>query len=102
MERHSIGRGKAIALAESHWWELCDDREIAMTQLFTAELCMPFDRFHQSVEKALGRSVWTHEFGLNYDGLCRELLGETEPPTMQQIIDMIPAETRIIVSVDSE
>ncbi|ADP02551.1 hypothetical protein [Cronobacter phage EspYZU12] len=30
---------------------------------FTGILCCPFNLFHEDVEKRLGRSVWTHEFG---------------------------------------
>lgn len=55
--------------------------------------------FHEAVEKALGRPVWTHEFGLNWDGLKKELMGEAPAPTMQEIIDLIPEEKRIIVEV---
>ena len=99
-KRHSIGRDKAIELAESHWWELCDDREIAEFQLFTAELCMPFDRFHQALEAALGRPVWTHELGMNYDGICQEFLGERAAPSMDEIMNLIPAEKRIVLTVD--
>lgn len=98
-ERQSIGREKAIALAESNWWELCDHREIAGFQLFTEELCCPFDVFHDAVEKSLGRPVWTHEFGLNYDGIVAEFLGERQPPTMEEIIGLIPEEKRVIVVV---
>ena len=68
-----------------------------MFQLFTDKLCMPFTIFHAAMEKALGRPVYTHEFGLNYDGLVEELLGKKPAPTMQEIMEMIPADKRIIV-----
>lgn len=96
-KQQSIGSEKAIALAESNWWELCTHREIAEFQLFTAELCLPFEKFHEAVEKSLGRPVFTHEFGLNFDGIIAEFLGEREAPTMTEIMELIPAENRVIV-----
>ena len=101
-QQQSIGKQKAIELAESNWWELCTDHEIAEFQLFTVELCMPFSRFHEAMEKALGRPVWTHEFGMNYDGLVAEFLGDRTPPTMQEIIELIPADKRIVIVNDKE
>ena len=97
MTRTSIGKPAAIALGKSDWWKTKTAREIAGFQLFTEELCCPFDVFHKSVEESLERSVWTHEFGLNYEGICKEFLGESEPPTMQEIFEMIPEEKRLIV-----
>lgn len=98
-ERNSIGKEKAIELAESNWWELCDHREIAEFQLLTKELCCPFAVFHEAIEKSLGRPVWTHEFGMNYDGIVAEFLGERESPSMEEIIGLIPEEKRMIVGI---
>lgn len=95
----SIGREKAIALYESRWWEQCSHRDIAKFQLHTQELCCPFDVFHESVEKSLGRPVFTHEFGLNWDGLVSELLGEKDALTIDEIISLIPEEKRVIVQL---
>jgi hypothetical protein len=97
-QRNSIGREKAIALADSHWWELCTAREAAEFQLFTAEPCMPFWEFHRVLTESLGRPVWTHELGLNYDGIVAEFLGERPAPTMEEIIGLIPPEKRVIVT----
>ena len=94
----SIGKEKAIKLYYSKWWEGLSHRKIAEFQLFTAELSCPFDVFHEAVEKSLGRPVFTHEFGLNYDGICREFLGEKEPPTMNEILNLIPQEKLIVVT----
>lgn len=97
--RQSIGSEKAIALAKSGWWEGRTAREIAKFQLFTDELSMPFSVFHEALEKALGRPVFTHELVLNYDGLCMELLGEKDAPTLNEIIELIPAEKRIVIQL---
>jgi hypothetical protein len=94
----SIGKEKAIELYETEWWKENSYRKIAEFQLFTAELCCPFDVFHEAVEKSLGRPVHTHEFGLNYGGICKEFLGEKEPPTMNEILHMIPQEKLIVVT----
>lgn len=94
----SIGKEKAIELYDSNWWEGLSHRDIAEFQLFTAELCCPFDVFQEAVEKSLGRPLFTHEFGLNYGGICKEFLGEKEPPTMNEILHMIPQEKLIIVA----
>jgi len=78
MNRKSIGKDKAIELAATNWWKFCSHREIAEFQLFTKELACPFAVFHEAVEKSLGRPVWTHEFGMNYEGICKEFLCEKE------------------------
>ena len=95
--RQSIGREKAIVLADSRWWEGRTPREIAKFQLFTDEITMPFGVFHEALEKTLGRPVWTHELAFNFDGIAMELLGEKDAPTMEEIIGMIPEEKLIIL-----
>lgn len=92
-----LTKKQAIALAKTDWWKPLSHRDRAMFQMFEPLLCMPFDVFHEAVEKALGRPVWTHEFGLNADGLRRELLGEQAAPTMDEIIGLIPAEKRLVI-----
>jgi len=98
IHKQSIGRENAIKLAETNWWELCNHREIAGFQLFTEELCCPFDVFHEALEKSIGRPVFSHEIGLNYDGIVAEFLGEKEPPTIDEIFGLIPEEKRIIIA----
>lgn len=88
---------KAIELAKSNWWEGLDSKTVAQFQFKVEKACMPFDLFHKAVEEALGRPVWTHEFGLNWDGLIKELNGESPSPTFEEIIDMIPEEKRILI-----
>ena len=90
---------QAIALHDSGWWKSKTPEQIVRFQLFEPLLCMPFGDFHAAVEAALKRPVWTHEFGLNYDGLKKEFLGEASAPSMQEIIEMIPEAKRIIVEV---
>lgn len=94
MKQRSIGRDKAIALGKTEWWKRLPARSVFLLQLNTQELCMPFSEFHRVAEEALGRSVWTHEFA-NPDVLLLELNGEKDAPSMQEILDLIPAEKRI-------
>jgi hypothetical protein len=95
-----LTKEQAIEFAESGAWKEMTFRQRAVFQMFQPLLCMPFDIFHEAVEKTLGRPVYTHEFGsMNHDGLMAELFEGKEPPTLQEIIEMIPAEKRIIISV---
>ena len=91
---------EAVALYESKFWESMTHRERATFQMHEERLCMPFDVFHEAVEAAIGRPVWTHEFGLNRDGIIKELNGDGPAPTMAEIIEMIPEDKRIPVISD--
>lgn len=95
--RVSIGKEAAIALASSGYWNDKSAREIAGFQLFTQELSMDFGTFHKAVEESLGRPVWTHEFGLNYDGIVSEFLGDSPAPSFIDIMNLIPEDKRILV-----
>ncbi len=90
---------QAIKLYDSRFWEKMDYRQRAEFQLCEEKLCMPFGIFHEAIEKTLARPVFTHEFGLNIAGLKGELRGENGPPSMEEIINMIPEEKRIICLV---
>ena len=90
-------KDEAIELYESNFWEKLTDKENAILQLYGERLCMPPSVFHKAIEGALGRAVFTHEFGLNYDGLKRELLGLEEAPSPNDIFEMIPKEKNPIL-----
>lgn len=92
-----LSQEEAIALAESEFWKEMSDREIAEFQMFQDKLCVPFNVFHKAIEKALGRPVYTHEFGLNWEGLQKELRGEKPAPTFEEIVNLIPEEKRVII-----
>jgi len=93
----SIGQHNAIALAECKWWQGKTYKELANFQMNVAELTMPFDIFHEAIEKTLGRPVYTHEFGFNPEGLRAELAGEQHRPCLREIIEMIPEDKGIII-----
>lgn len=85
-----LTKEQAIAFCENKLYGGMTSRQIAVFQMEQERLCIPFDVFHKAIEEALGRPVYTHEFGLNYDGLRKELNGEKEPPTLEEIINLIP------------
>ena len=87
---------EAIALHDSKFWVNMTYKERAMFQMFESKLCMPFSIFQEAVEKTLGRPVWTHEFA--FYGIKKELLGDKEAPTFEEIVGLIPEEKRILVN----
>ncbi len=90
---------QAVAFHDSDIWKDMSHREIAEMQMAQKKLCVPFAVFHEAISKALGRDVYTHEFGLNWQGLYDELFDGKEPPSLQEIIEMIPEKKRVIVAV---
>jgi hypothetical protein len=92
-----ITREQAVKLAESGWWKDLPDDVVVAFQLFESRLCMDFDDFHAAVQRSLGRPVFTHEFGT--DGAKRleeEFLGKRPRATFEEIVDLIPADKRIL------
>jgi len=90
---------EAIQLAKSDFWKHLDSREIVEFQIYEEKLCMPWEVFHKAVNEVLGRPVYTHEFASsNINNLRMELMGEKTPPSIQEIMELIPEEKRIIIS----
>jgi len=89
---------QAIAFYENKLYEPLSYKERAKLQLFQQKLCMPFDVFHEAIEKALGRSVYTHEFAF-IDELRKEFLGEKEPPTLEEILSLLPNGKLIVLGL---
>jgi hypothetical protein len=90
-------REQAIALGESKFYERMSHKDIARFQINQEKLCMPFSVFHEAVEVTLGRPVFTHEFGVNAEGLKAEINDGALPPTMEEILNMIPEDKRVIL-----
>ena len=95
---------EAIEFAKSEVWEEENwtHWEIARFGLFQELLCMPFGVLHEAVEKSLGRPVFTHEFGLNADGIRREFLGLEDTPSFEDVLNLIPEEKRIVILADEQ
>lgn len=53
---------QAMILAGTEFWKKLTHQQIVEFQLFEDLLCMPFNVFHEAVEKCLGRPVLTSEF----------------------------------------
>lgn len=74
-------------------------RQIAEFQMEQYRLCMPIDVFMKALSDTLGRPVYTHELGLNREGLMKELRGEKEPTALEEIINLIPEDKRIVIHI---
>lgn len=94
-----LTKEQAIAFGENKYYEGWSARQIAEFQLEQDLLCIPFDIFHKAITEALGRPVYNHELGLNREELKKELNGEKEPATLEEILDLIPEDKRIIILV---
>ena len=94
-----LTREQAIAFSQSKIWESWTDEQIVRLQLFQEKLCVPFNRFHEAITNVLNRDVYTHEFGLNYEGIVMEYLGVKDPPTLDEIIRLIPEDKRIVIGI---
>ena len=91
-----LTQDEAIALAASGEWKDWTDEQIVAFQFYQEKLCMDFSRFHEAMEKVMGRPVWTHEFAFR-DRLQAELEGKLPAPTMEDILALIPPEKLIAV-----
>ena len=92
---------EAIELCNSNWWQSLGMAKAAFLQLNQTLLCMPFTEFHESVNFLLGRGVYTHEF-VNPNSLIAEAMGSKESPSLQDIIDLLPADKLIVLKVGQE
>ena len=77
--------------------EMTPDERMAEMQGLRGTLTMPFSNVHERIEELVGRSVWTHEIGMDFGELVREA-GHRLALTMDEIINLIPPEKRVIIS----
>jgi len=94
-----LTKEQAIEFHDSKAYESMTDRQKAEFQMGQKLLCMPFDVFHEAITNALGRDVYTHEFGLNYEGIKAELFDGAESLALVDIINQIPEEKRMVVAL---
>lgn len=94
-----ITREQAVALSHTQFWQQMTPRDIAVLQLFTPRLCVPFSTFHEAIEKAVDRPVFSHEFGIQamVDNLKQALLAGAPEPTFDELVELIPQEHRHLV-----
>lgn len=97
-----LTKDQAVALAATGWWKDQPVDVVAGFQLFEPRLCMDFGDFHAAVETALGRPVYSQEFGLDIEGLQREFLGERPMPTFEEVLALLPQDKLILLHVGME
>jgi hypothetical protein len=51
---------------------------------------MPFGKYHTTLEKYLGRPIYTYTLEFQKEKLINEFLGTKERPTFDEILSMIP------------
>lgn len=73
-----------------------DDRMAEMRDWCGGILTVEFSLVHKRIEQLVGRSVWTHEMGLNWDELVVEA-GHRNAPTMGAIVDLLTATGKPVV-----
>ena len=57
---------------DNRWWTSEDKKVLGYYQLMNPILLVSSDKFHDALVFLLGRPVFTHEMGLNYEGLKAE------------------------------
>lgn len=89
---------EAIAFAVNKCYEGLTAKQIVEVQLFQRRICLPLNLFHKSLEIVLDRPILRHEF-INQDALIKEYLGEKERPSLEDILNLIPKENRIVAEL---
>lgn len=90
-----IGKETAIEIAKTEFWKETPIKELVNFQFFNTRLLMPFDFFHEAVERVLGRPVWTHEFASNK---LRDEVEEKIPrQSFEDILNQLQKDKTIII-----
>lgn len=98
--KEQLSEKQAIEMAKSGLWKNWTAEQVVRFQMFQHRLCMDFSHFHKCVEEVLGRPVYTHEFASSFrDDMVKEYLGVKPAPTLEEIINIIPPEKRIIIGL---
>ena len=87
-----LSQEQAQLIFKSRVWEQWTDIQLLRFQLFQNNLCMPFGKYHTTLERFLGRPIYTYTLDHQKDKLIKEVLGSDEKPTINEIYNLIPAE----------
>ena len=87
-----LSKELAEAILKSRVWVNWTDLQILRFQLFQNNMVVPFGKYHTTLEKCLGRPVYTYTLEFQKEKLIKEVLGTSEPPTFDEILSMIPQE----------
>jgi hypothetical protein len=91
-----LSKEEAIEIGKSGVWKEWDATKKVLVQLFNDLMCIPISEYQNALNEVLGRLVLTHE--LAYPDMLRdEYLTLRPPPTMQEIIDLMPGDRPLIV-----
>ncbi len=93
-----LTKEQAIELAKSGKIDNLTDEEIVKFQLYQSRLAMKFSRFHEAIERVLGRPVFTHEFA-RADLLQAEYEKIRPTPTLEEILSLIPEGINTILAI---
>lgn len=93
-----LSKEQAIKFHESALHEQWTHEQVVRFQLFQDKLCMPFSRFHEAISEVLGRDIMTHEFARS-DYLREEYLGVRAMPTIEEVMEQIPEDKRMIIEL---
>ena len=91
-----LTREEAIAFSDTDAYAKMTEKEVAAFQLQQELLCVPMNEFKRVLEVALHRPVFTHEL-VNPASLLKELYGEKEPPTFDEILGLIPKGKKVVI-----
>lgn len=85
-----LSKEQSLKLYETSFWEELSSVDLVNFQLFEERLCMPFEVFHEAVEKVLGRPVFIHEFGVAYDRIVVQFLNGRTAPSFEDRLNLLP------------
>ena len=94
-----LTKDEAIAMYHSKVWLDWDAEHIVRFQLFQKKLCMPLNVFYKAITEVLGRPIYSHEFAFR-DAIVEEYLGVRLMPSLQEVMDLVPADKCIVVGMD--
>ena len=82
-----VGQGRALAIADKKWWDGVPLESVARIQMVVTEVIVPFDLFHQGLEKALGTPIPTRMLPSLFDIIWDRLFPDPLlPDTMKKAI----------------
>jgi len=83
-----------------------EERAAELRGWFDRVLTVRFPRLHERIEALVGRSVWTHEMGVNVEGLIQEAASGQHPEDLRRHVidsmcDAVGAEKVFVADVPS-
>jgi len=99
-EIQQLTEEQAKELFKTNFWEKMNYEERTKFQTVQNRVCMPWDVYHEAISKYLDRPVYTHEFmKSNQEKLYNEVFNGAPAPTFEEIVNLIPEEKRIIITI---